>query len=754
MIAQAKVVQGGATGRAPSRTGLPDRLKAGVERLSGVAMDDVQVHYNSSKPAGIGALAYTQGTDIHVGPGQERHLPHEAWHVVQQEQGRVRATLQMRGFGINDDQGLEREADEMGAEATSKQVGAARVRRAARGAVQNANRAIQLLTNKKLETPDTIYSTLKPTVAKSKLYNASPYKTSIERLPDEPTIRARAVEAVVNKSTTRDDTNRTSSQLKLETSTFNTRANTINAAWKFERLLLTGSLNGEEKYSTGHLIADELIANEGTEGGTKSKMDQYELWNLAPQISGANRNFTPFFEKMIRAAADEQQARIKLQATVKYGEPYKLNGQQIADRLKIEKDSAVRSQLENADGDFSFERRIPYSWKVAAEIIEGEPGVIAAHKSDKRSTDLKNGRRTGRTNAYDMNVRRFEKGHALATFNWGGNRNRKIKLRQITPSIASSSGEQALSERQIAPISAPGGSRVASSLGRQTEPAFGPADAGATAMKAKYFGVSKRLYSMFRFALKQNLLSSDDIETYDKARERAEELIANDQYPEAAEWLSAFCKWLEKNVKERLEVRPPASTVSASSGKKAIKEQQQHLDEDSDQENEQEEEEEIMSSPFSVSKEKVDDAAERDVKEKEAEAKEQQEAQDRQREQYRQQQEAELREPGAPETSRKRKLVSQTPGGQVPGGSSDSRENQVAMSWSNSPAFPLAGQPQGLSGSSAASALVSLQPLHEEDDPEPNRLSTLWSAWATRHPELANKKTLGSKGTWNFTRHK
>jgi len=65
-------------------TGMPDNLKAGVESLSGIDMSDVRVHYNSLKPAEVGALAYTQGTDTHVAPGQERHLPHEAWHVVQQ----------------------------------------------------------------------------------------------------------------------------------------------------------------------------------------------------------------------------------------------------------------------------------------------------------------------------------------------------------------------------------------------------------------------------------------------------------------------------------------------------------------------------------------------------------------------------------------------------------------------------------------------------------------------------------------------
>ncbi len=103
--------------RKENRTGLPDHLKAGIENLSGVSLDDVKVHYNSPAPAAVQALAYTQGADIHVGPGQEKHLPHEAWHVVQQKQGRVKPTLQVKGLPINDDKGLEREADVMGAQA-------------------------------------------------------------------------------------------------------------------------------------------------------------------------------------------------------------------------------------------------------------------------------------------------------------------------------------------------------------------------------------------------------------------------------------------------------------------------------------------------------------------------------------------------------------------------------------------------------------------------------------------------------------
>jgi hypothetical protein len=108
---------------APNLTGLPDGLKAGVEALSGFSMDDVRVHRNSPEPAGLGALAFAQGSDIHLGPGQERHLPHEAWHVVQQKQGRVRADTQLKSRGMNVDRDLEREADAMGARALGATAG-------------------------------------------------------------------------------------------------------------------------------------------------------------------------------------------------------------------------------------------------------------------------------------------------------------------------------------------------------------------------------------------------------------------------------------------------------------------------------------------------------------------------------------------------------------------------------------------------------------------------------------------------------
>jgi hypothetical protein len=98
----------------PAQGGLPEGMRSGIEALSGMDMSGVRVHRNSGKPAQLNAHAYAQGNDIHLGPGQEKHLPHEAWHVVQQRQGRVKPTVQRAGISVNDNLALEREASLMG----------------------------------------------------------------------------------------------------------------------------------------------------------------------------------------------------------------------------------------------------------------------------------------------------------------------------------------------------------------------------------------------------------------------------------------------------------------------------------------------------------------------------------------------------------------------------------------------------------------------------------------------------------------
>ena len=102
---------------AKHQTGLPEKLKEGVEALSGLDLAEVRVHTGSDMPTQLRESAYAQGDNIHLAPGQERHLPHEAWHVIQQAPGRVKPRVQIAAESINDDSGLEREAAAMGTKA-------------------------------------------------------------------------------------------------------------------------------------------------------------------------------------------------------------------------------------------------------------------------------------------------------------------------------------------------------------------------------------------------------------------------------------------------------------------------------------------------------------------------------------------------------------------------------------------------------------------------------------------------------------
>jgi len=103
---------------------LPDEVRCKMQGAFGADLSAVRVH-EGAHVAALGALAYTQGTDVHFAPGRYRPespagqelLGHELTHVVQQSQGRVAATRQAKGVGINDDASLEREADELGARA-------------------------------------------------------------------------------------------------------------------------------------------------------------------------------------------------------------------------------------------------------------------------------------------------------------------------------------------------------------------------------------------------------------------------------------------------------------------------------------------------------------------------------------------------------------------------------------------------------------------------------------------------------------
>mgnify|MGYP003753031465 CR=1 FL=1 len=116
--------------QAPSRsnqTGIPDNTLTQMESSLNADFSNVRIHPNSSKASDVNALAYTQGNDIHFAPGQydtassqsRQILGHELTHVIQQRQGRVKPTMQLKGMQINDDAALEHEADVLGARAAS-----------------------------------------------------------------------------------------------------------------------------------------------------------------------------------------------------------------------------------------------------------------------------------------------------------------------------------------------------------------------------------------------------------------------------------------------------------------------------------------------------------------------------------------------------------------------------------------------------------------------------------------------------------
>lgn len=102
--------------------GLPAEVNSKLESTLGADFSGVNIHTNSGSAAQMNARAYTQGNDVHFAPGQfkpdtsegKKLIGHEFTHIVQQSQGRVKPTTKVNGMPVNDDRGLEGEADRIG----------------------------------------------------------------------------------------------------------------------------------------------------------------------------------------------------------------------------------------------------------------------------------------------------------------------------------------------------------------------------------------------------------------------------------------------------------------------------------------------------------------------------------------------------------------------------------------------------------------------------------------------------------------
>ncbi|MGG6266458.1 DUF4157 domain-containing protein [Leptolyngbya sp. AN10] len=103
---------------------IPAPMRSKMESAFNTSFADVRVHEGNHVDS-IGAIAYTQGNQIHFAPGRlnpetssgQALLGHELAHVVQQRQGRVKPTTQVKGLPVNDQSALEQEADTLGQKA-------------------------------------------------------------------------------------------------------------------------------------------------------------------------------------------------------------------------------------------------------------------------------------------------------------------------------------------------------------------------------------------------------------------------------------------------------------------------------------------------------------------------------------------------------------------------------------------------------------------------------------------------------------
>ncbi|MCG8606212.1 DUF4157 domain-containing protein, partial [bacterium] len=107
---------------------LPEEVKSKMETALGADFSKVRIHVGQQAPS-IGALAYTQGSDIYFAPGQynpktyygQQLLGHELTHVLQQRSGRVHNPFGS-GVAVVQDPSMEAEAEHMGMRAAAYQL--------------------------------------------------------------------------------------------------------------------------------------------------------------------------------------------------------------------------------------------------------------------------------------------------------------------------------------------------------------------------------------------------------------------------------------------------------------------------------------------------------------------------------------------------------------------------------------------------------------------------------------------------------
>jgi len=353
--------------RAPNQTGLPDHLKMGVENLAGVSLDDTKVRYNSSRPASLKAVATTQGTEVDVAAGQEKFVPHEAWHLAQQKLGRVQPTTQVNGTPVNDDHGLEREADVMGARAESlgrsmMQSGpsagqaaapaqGAGLRLGQDGPVQRASLSDEGAD--KVETPaSAIMKALD--LYKNQLYLPD------DKVPASPETRAKVVRASIDKNSVKKEKRKKSGLLSK-----------ITAMARAEQYIMQGA-DLLKFYDAGHLVADQLLRGSGIES--------FEMWNLAPQVSALNSPTYAYIVEEEAVAAANAGAEVEMKVSVEYPtDTYKVPLQTLMSRKMVpftpvnSANVQIGAKVYPISKEITIPRRIPGRWRAKTKVVTGPP---------------------------------------------------------------------------------------------------------------------------------------------------------------------------------------------------------------------------------------------------------------------------------------------------------------------------------------------------------------------------------------------
>ncbi|MEL6537950.1 MAG: DUF4157 domain-containing protein, partial [Bacteroidota bacterium] len=357
---------------APNATGLPGGLKAKMENSFGTPLDGLRVHKNSSFPAKVGAIATTQGNRIDFAPGHynphtargQRLIGHEAWHTVQQAQGRVKPTLQMKtGHLVNDNSVLEQEANRAG-EAVA------------------ASRTFAPRTYSRPSTGQT--AVVQCSV--SWTHHSVNHKTPLLALADElPNITNFYLDPAANwdHAAIARDSIKYHRFAKMADVPHTVRAEIAgsrrptNGRLSDPKQSLVGLMGDQEvgirnarmrnAYEGGHLVGDQLFLD---------AQQSYEYFNLAPQSRKFN---SPVYSQLLEALlkkgakhlgtlAHNQSIPIMLDVQLTYDAPaYTVTVKQLKDREILDAKEVAASGYAD-DKSITIPTRIPHSWTARAQL--------------------------------------------------------------------------------------------------------------------------------------------------------------------------------------------------------------------------------------------------------------------------------------------------------------------------------------------------------------------------------------------------